>query len=120
MKVPVLDFHAVNDLAIAAASETELVLSAPVFAAQRLGPLMEVAHLRASNRLPESLVRTVVSAPEFAGLLGALESGREYWVAPDGKRGTLRLHRNITSDDTALLAYELAARRAALRDRVAS
>ena len=109
-----LSFEVVDDLAIAVEHGVEVPRDTPVYGANRLGPLLEMAQLADGGGYPRPTEHGYVSVDGYGALLAALGDGREYWLSPDRSQGVYRMSRDIASDDTALLRYQVDARHAAV------
>ena len=81
-----LSFRDVDGLGFAAAEGVLSARAMPLFAARRLGPVLEAAHLSAAGLLPRHSWRVMSASIE--GLLAALGDKQGFWSGPGNSEET--------------------------------
>ena len=110
-----LSFSAVDGLGFAAADGL-IKKGKPVapYAPKTLGPLLELLHLAAGNRLPDPISQNWLAINGAAPMIKALRDGHESWLSPGDRRmGFIRACRKDPGGGDRLSAFLMNAQRAA-------
>jgi hypothetical protein len=110
-----LDFATLDGLAFAAERGRFNGRTLPRMAAQKLGPIVELAQLAVTGLLPPPERAEWLTLDGLAVLYRSLLTGHSQWVCSDGRRiGFLRTGAQPPKDQTGWISFCLAAQQAAL------
>jgi hypothetical protein len=110
-----LSFAVVDDLGFAAANGTLKGRKAPErYAPRSLGPLLELLHLHAGHRLPDTILQDWLVVNGAASMIKALCQDQEAWISPvDRRMGFIHAKRRDPDGDNRFTAFLMDAQRAA-------